>query len=544
MSTLQPSRTPPVVRPSLAAPSQASDSTVSEGSGYRQGLLALLAVQLITAVALAADRPQWGQQYSRNMVSDEKDLPDTFDPSTGANIYWSVPLGTESYSTPVIANGKVLLGTNNAFPRDERHQGQRGILLCLEEATGRLCWQLVVPHFEHERYLDWRSGGMSSPATVEGNRVYTVTNRAEVVCLDLRGQSDGNDGPFLDEGRHMAPAGAEAMTVTGIDADVLWLFDMPTQIGMNPHDTAHSSILLHGQYLYINTGNGVNPTHTGIPAPDAPSLIVLDKTTGRLVAQDGERIGPRIFHCTWSSPALGVVNGTTLVFFCGGDGVCYAFRALAPAASTAEDPVKTLERVWRFDGDPSAPKEDVHRYVRNRRVSPSNIKSMPVFYNDRLYVTLGGDIWWGKNEAWLQCIDATGSGDITQTGLLWSYPVERHCCVTPAILGDLIFLGDLGRKIYCVSARTGQAYWTHEARGQIWASPLVADGKVYVGSKRGEVYIFAASQEKQILAKVDLGSPINPSPVAANGVLYIATMRELFALKKGASFAPAGDRSR
>ena len=57
--------------------------------------------------------------------------------------------------------------------------------------------------------------------------------------------------------------------------------------------------------------------------PKAPSLIALDKTTGRLVARDDEQVGPRIFHCTWSSPALGQVNGRKLVFFCGGDGVVY-----------------------------------------------------------------------------------------------------------------------------------------------------------------------------------------------------------------------------
>ena len=141
-------------------------------------------------------------------------------------------------------------------------------------------------------------------------------------------------------------------------------------------------------------------------SPTAPSLIVLDKATGRLVAQDDERIGPRIFHCTWSSPALGEVGGRRLVFFGGGDGVCYAFEpcpSRRPPATGAE----RCERVWRFDCDPTAPKENVHRYISNRKESPSNIKSMPVFHDGRVYVTVGGDIWWGKHQAWLKCIDAT-----------------------------------------------------------------------------------------------------------------------------------------
>jgi hypothetical protein len=64
------------------------------------------------STVLADDQPQWGQRYSRNMVSDETGLPETFDPATGKNIKWVVPLGTETYSTPVVSGGKVLIGTS------------------------------------------------------------------------------------------------------------------------------------------------------------------------------------------------------------------------------------------------------------------------------------------------------------------------------------------------------------------------------------------------------------------------------------------------
>lgn len=495
------------------------------------------AIQLLFCLALvvavrAEDRAQWGQRFTRNMVSDEKGLPDTFDPATGENIKWSASLGTESYSSPVTADGRVLIGANNGRPRDPRHQGDRGVLLALDEQDGSLLWQLIVPKFQGDIYLDWPRAGICSPATVEGNRVYTVTNRAEVVCLDVDGMADGNDGPYLDEGRHMVLPGETPMEVTGIDADVIWLFDMPTEVGMHPHDAAHSSILLHGQYLYLNTGNGVDSTHRRIPSPDAPSLIVLDKTTGRLVARDGEPIGPRIFHCTWSSPALGIVDQRPLIFFCGGDGVCYAFEALAP--SEAPGPVKILERVWRFDCDPTAPKEDLNRYKRNRRESPSNIKSMPVFHNGRLYVTVGGDIWWGKNEAWLQCIDATKTGDVTETALVWSYPVNRHCCSTPSIHDGLAFVSDCGRTIHCVDAETGQPYWTHDAGGEMFGSTLVADGKVYVGTRSGDFWVLGAEKEKRVIASIELDAPMSSTPVAANGVLYVATHQQLWAVQQGA----------
>ena len=164
------------------------------------------------------------------------------------------------------------------------------------------------------------------------------------------------------------------LDVTAHDADIIWLYDMISASGVHPHDSAHSSLLLDGRFLYLNTGNGVDHrdhTRTFIPKPDAPSLIVMDKTTGRVVAQDDERIGPNVFHCTWSSPALGEVNGRRLVFFCGGDGVVYAFDALPQDASAQE--VHKLKRVWRYDCDPTAPKENVHSYFLNKTESPSNI---------------------------------------------------------------------------------------------------------------------------------------------------------------------------
>lgn len=483
--------------------------------------------------AAADDRTQWGQRYSRNMVSSETGLPERFDPDTGQNIKWVARLGSQTYSTPVVADGRVLIGTNNERPRDPRHKGDRGVLLCLDEKDGSFCWQLVVPKLGSDPYIDWPRVGIVSPATVEGDRVYVVSNCGEVMCLDLHGQANGNDGPYTDEGRHMTPDDDEPLEVAKTDADIIWLFDMIGELGVHQHDSAHSSILLHGDFLYVNTSNGLNSKHTGVFAPNAPSLIVLEKNTGRLVARDNEHIGPRIFHCTWSSPALGEVNGRSLVFFCGGDGVCYAFDAIesVPAGTN----MQKLNRVWRFDCDPTAPKENVHQYIRNRKESPSNIKSMPVFHDDRVYVTVGGDIWWGKHRAWLKCIDATKTGDITEHGELWSYEVERHCCSTPSVYDGLVFVADCGGKIHCVDVKTGAAYWSHDAEGEMWASTLLADGKVYVGTRRRDFWVLAASKNKRVISSVELDSSIIGSPVAANGVLYVTTMKNLYALQKSAT---------
>jgi outer membrane protein assembly factor BamB len=525
------------------------------------GLLGCLLPGLAELGVFAADQPQWGQAWSRNMVSPEKDLPDSFDPASGSNIKWIAQLGTETHSTPVVAAGRVYVGTNNGEPRDAKHQGDRGVLMCFDEPTGKFLWQLVVPKREEDPYFDWPKCGISSPVTVEGNRVYVVSNRGEVICLDPAGLANGNDGPFRDEGAHMTPSqtpgsppkpapGAEIqpelprrpvngtlLTPGPSDADIIWLFDLVSEAGIWPHDAAHSSILIQGDYLYLNSGTGVDNTHKRIRRPGAPSLVVLDKHTGRLVARDDENIAPNIFHCTWSSPALGQINGRPLVFFAGGNGMVYAFEAMAVGAwnesQGASNQMARLKKIWQFDFDPTAPKGDIHPYLSNRREGPSNFYGMPVFFHNRVYVAGGGDLFWGKTEAWLKCIDATRTDDITTNGLVWSYRLEKHVMSTPAIAGNLVFIADCGRAFHCVDSETGKLYWTHEISGDVWASPLVADGKVYLGTRTGAFYVFAASNQKKLLRTVEFGSPISATATAANGVLYVATMNRLYAVQKG-----------
>ncbi len=484
-----------------------------------------LIILVLSGCARSDDQPQWGERYTRNMVSDESGLPESFDPESGENFKWQVVLGSQTYSTPVISQGKIFLGTNNDNPRNEQHQGDRGVLYCLDETSGKLLWQLIVPKLSSDRYLDWPKEGIVSPATGENDRVYIVSNRGEVMCLDIHGLSDGNDGSYQSEAKHMIPDREhEPVELTNIDADILWLYDLRSQSGVYQHDAAHASILLVGDLLYLNTSNGVDNTHAVIRAPDAPSLVVLDKNTGELVATDREGIGPNIFHCTWSSPALARQRDRELILFAGGNGICYAFNPADPHQRNA-----ALNKVWWYDGDLSAPKTKVHDYLRNRETSPSNIKSMPVYAHGRLFLTLGGDIWWGKRKAWLQCVDIEGRGDISASHQKWSYALNKHVCTTPSVYQNMVFVGDCGHVVHCVNAETGQPFWTHETDGDIWASTLVADGKLYVATRRGSVYVFRASEKKELLHEIRLDGAINASPVAANGVLYIATMETLFA---------------
>jgi outer membrane protein assembly factor BamB len=199
--------------------------------------------------------------------------------------------------------------------------------------------------------------------------------------------------------------------------------------------------------------------------------------------------------------------------------------------------VGTLKKLFEYDFDPSGPKSEVHRFTTNRREGPSNFYGMPVFVDGALYVAGGGDIFWGKNQAWLKRLEISVDGEAIKVKEAWSFALGKHVLSTPAVKDGLVYIADANKEVHCVDAKTGEEVWKHEAKGEFWSSPLVADGKVFIGSRKGDFWVFAAGREKKVLGVMEMKDPIAATAVAANGTLYVATMRNLYAIKEGANAA-------
>jgi outer membrane protein assembly factor BamB len=155
-------------------------------------------------------------------------------------------------------------------------------------------------------------------------------------------------------------------------------------------------------------------------------------------------------------------------------------------------------------------------------VGESEIIGTPVLQNHRIYVALGRDPEHGRGRGALHCIDATGTGDITQTGRVWTYQGLDRTLSTAAVADGLLYLCDVAGRLHCLNAETGQCYWVYDSKSTIWGSSLVADGKVYMPTSKGLV-VLAAGKEQKVLSQINLGAPIYATPVAANGTLYIAS---------------------
>ena len=100
----------------------------------------------------AEDWPQMGGSPLRNSVGGAAALPANWDVATGQNIRWSVRLGSTTYGNPVVANGKVFVGTNNGGGYLERFPTtvDLGVLLCFDERDGRFLWQHSAKNWRRE----------------------------------------------------------------------------------------------------------------------------------------------------------------------------------------------------------------------------------------------------------------------------------------------------------------------------------------------------------------------------------------------------------
>jgi len=223
--------------------------------------------------------------------------------------------------------------------------------------------------------------------------------------------------------------------------------------------------------------------------------------------------------------------------------VCYAFEAVDKAG---EEPL-TLTKVWSYDCNPPQYKyhdgKERAYYDGDRRkkrsnnndgkyVGPSQIIATPVFHNNRVYIPIGQDPAHGRGRGMLHCIDATKTGDVTKTAKVWSYDGLDRSISTVTVADGLVYCPDIAGRLHCLDADTGKVYWVHDLGAETWSSPLVADGKIYLGTK-DDFFILTAGKEKpKVLAKIRLGSPCYDSAIVANDVLYVTSQRYLWAVAK------------
>jgi len=486
---------------------------------YRLRLAAVGLVSVSVAAATAqqprpqpveGDWPMWGRCPSRNAASTEIGIPAEW--KTGIikrNVKWIARLGTQTYGSPAVSNGRVYVGTNNGGRFRPHSRDDKGCLLCFDEKDGKLLWQATHDKLPTAEVNDWPEAGIASTPYVDGDRVYYVSNRCELVCADVQGFYDNeNDGPLANE------------KFTEIqDADLIWILDMIGELDVFPHVLATSSPVGAADLVFVCTGNGVGEEYETIPppvpAPQAPSLIAVDKKTGHVVWQRNDP-GTNLLQGQWSSPAYGVVDGVPQVVFGGGDGWCYSF---AP---------KTGELLWKFNLNA----KDAVWGPGGRGGTKTFIVATPVIYDDKVFLGGGNQPPYGEGPGRLYAIDATQRGEITDSGRVWFVGgSDFGRTVSSVVIADgLLYAVDVPGYLYCLDVQTGRRHWRYDLEADVWGSPIVVDGKVMLGNIDGDLHVLKHGRTLEPLATNDMRHSTYTAPAAANGTLYITTSRRLYAI--------------
>lgn len=552
----------------------------STTAAFSIGILCVLA-QAAVAEEPNADWNQWGGSPVRNNTPVGHDIPTEWnvgrfdyrtgewDPTDAKNILWVARLGSQSYGNPVVAGGKAFVGTNNSSGWLDRYPPNvdLGCLLAFDATTGKFLWQHSNEKLPTGRVHDWPLQGVCSTPLVEGDRLWYVTNRGELCCLDTEGFLDGeNDGPYLEE-----------KVVADDEADVVWVFDMMKEMGVSQHNMASCSVTDAGDVLFVCTSNGVDVEHNYIPAPEAPSFFAINKDTKEVLWTDNSP-GLNILHGQWSSPSYAVLGGVPQVIFGGGDGWVYSFDPRGDGQGNSK-------LLWKFDANPKT-----SFYTLGSKATRNHIIATPVIYDGLVYVAVGEDPEHGEGIGHLWCIDPTKRGDVSpelaynsadpstpippkrlqdvveaegdfarsnpNSAAVWhfsefdsngdgkiDFEETMHRAIgSVAIKDDILYVADFSGLFHCLDAKTGKVHWTYDMMAAAWGSPLVVDGKVYIGDEDGEVAIFRHSADPNVAMKddggemvpyygeINMGSSVYSTPIVAGNVLFISNRTHLFAI--------------
>jgi outer membrane protein assembly factor BamB len=530
---------------------------------------------------LTIDWSQWGGDSAHNNTPVGHNIPTewhigefdrrtgVWDPTSAKNIKWVARLGSQTYGNAVVSDGKIYVGTNNSGGWLERYPSEvdLGCLLCFDLETGKFLWQHSSEKLPSGRVHDWPLQGICCAPLVEGDRLWFVTSRGEVRCLDTAGFHDGeNDGPYS----------SETYPVTE-EADVVWSYDMMKELGISQHNMCSCSVTADGDILFVNTSNGVDVEHNYIPAPEAASFFAMNKNSGEVLWTD-KSPGLNILHGQWSSPAYAELAGQPQVIFAGGDGWVYSFDPKG-----AEDSHAKL--LWKFDANPK-----LSVWELGGRGTRNNIIATPVIHEGNVYVAVGQDPEHGEGIGHLWCLDPTKRGDVSpelafnsadpdtpiahkrvqavvpedgdlarpnpNSAVLWHYSefdqngddkiefeeTMHRSCGTVSIRDNVLYIADFSGLFHCLDAKTGKVNWTYDMLAAAWGSPLIVEDKVYIGDEDGEVAIFRHSADRaQSMRDVegewepfygtrDMGNSVYSTPIIADNVLYISNRTHLFAI--------------
>jgi outer membrane protein assembly factor BamB len=283
---------------------------------------------------------------------------------------------------------------------------------------------------------------------------------------------------------------------------VLWERSLAEEFGLvTTHGGRTVSPIVEGDQVIVS---GIT-TGWGELARAGQRFMAFDKRTGETLWVAAH--GGRPFDTVYSPGNIVEVNGVRMLIAGGSDGAVHALKLL------------TGEPVWK--------------YVISKR----GLNTGVVVYNNVAYVTQSEENLATSEMGLLAAVDATARGDITPAQVKWGKFGYQFGFSNPVMDGDRLFQIDNSSNLWAFDAVTGRDLWKKNLGTLQKGSPVLADGKIYVGTENGKVYILRPGNDGAAVLDVDdlaEDEIIYASPAISNGRVFIVSTNAIYAFGKKA----------
>lgn len=424
-------------------------------------------------LAHAEDWPQWrGPRLDGS--SSEHNLPLRW--TAAENIAWKTPLPGLGHSSPVVVGERVFLTTCVV---EQKSVDKPRRLICLDRRDGRILWQREVVASPLEPKHGLNSWSSSTPAT-DGQHVYVTFLRSRPMTLE-----DAKTDPSIRPDQK--PLAAWKTTVPElmvacytIDGAKVWE-RVPGRF-YSPHGFCSSPILFHD--LVIVNGD-----------QDATAYIVaFDKTTG----EEKWRVGRPNRTRSYCVPLIAEAGGKTQMVLTGSLGV----DSYDPASG---------KQLWHQDGP-------TEQYVAS-----------PVYGSGLFFMTAGFPTY----HNW--AIRPDGLGNITKSHVAWHEKANAQKAAyvpSPLAVGNLFYMISDSGNLSCFEAKSGKRLFMEKLGDHHSASPILADGHVYLTDDAGVTHVVKAGPTFEPVSQNPLGDKCFSSPAVSHGQILIRTDHALWCVGK------------
>jgi outer membrane protein assembly factor BamB len=413
-----------------------------------------------TSVLGASDWPEW-RGPTRDGRSAETNLPSRWSPQ-GDNLAWRVPIGGRS--APVAFGDRLYLLTVGG---DAAHAQER--LVALDAASGKVLWDRRFSVYLSD--VPQHRAAWASPAVdPETGTVYVFTVGAQLIAVSP-------------------------------DNKVLWDRSLPEDYGaVTTHGGRTTSPIVHGDLVILNTlllawGDLNRPGNR---------YMAFDKRTGDTVWISSPQA--RHYDTNYSTPIVASIDGMTALVVGGTDGAFHALKA------------NTGEPIWRID------------------VSKRAILNSVLYRDGTVYLTHGEENLGTTEMGLVAALPASGRGELKPDAFSWRTLGFLPTFASPVMDNERLYTVDNGAIVAAFDLKSGQRLWERSLGTLQKGSPVLADGKLYVGTENGKFYILRPSATGvEVLDEDWLGSqqdpePIVASPIVADGRVYVTSMEATYAI--------------